>query len=209
MSVDGVTASLGTKVDPGHARILLDGRLLASEAGRRTWVMLHKPAGVVTTRSDERGRRTVMDLLEPGMASLFPVGRLDRDTTGLLLLTDDGTAMHRLLHPSRHVAKTYEVETDRDLSQDSLSALRDGSLVLDDRPVAPAEVRRMGPGRFRMTLREGRKRQVRRMFEAMGVRVLGLHRSRFGPLSLGDLLPGESRRLGADEVEALQRLVED
>lgn len=202
--IDGAPCALGAKVVPGEARVELDGAEVGAARPPPAWRMLHKPRRVVTTRADERGRRTVMDLLGPEYAALFPVGRLDSATTGLLLLTTDGELANRLLHPSRHVAKTYVVTIEGALSGRAARRLQAGTIELDGRPVQPADLEELGPGRYAITLREGRNRQVRRMFEAVGAPVTALHRTRFGPLVLGDLPRGAHRALTPAEVEALR-----
>jgi len=163
---------------------------------------LHKPAGVVSTASDTHGRRTVVDLV-PKERRLYPVGRLDAESTGLILLTNDGELANRLTHPRYEVPKTYRATlagpaiTDR-----ALRALREG-VELDDGRTAPARVRRLTPHQLELTIHEGRNRQVRRMCEAVGRPVKQLVRIRFGPLELGDLRPGKARRLTATELDAL------
>jgi len=165
-------------------------------------VLLHKPAGVVTTARDPQGRPTVLDFV-PADVRLFPVGRLDRDTTGALLLTNDGDLADRLMHPRHGVRKTYVATVAADPPAGVLRRLRAG-VRLDDGPTAPADVRMAGPGRVEITIHEGRNRQVRRMLAAVGHPVRGLHRSRYAGLGLGDLGPGEWRTLDDAEVEALR-----
>jgi 23S rRNA pseudouridine2605 synthase len=164
--------------------------------------MLNKPAGVVSTASDTHGRPTVTDLVS-SPKRLYPVGRLDADTTGLILLTNDGELANRLTHPRYQVPKTYiaTVEGGR-IDARLLRQLRDG-IDLDDGPTAPAEARQLAPGKIELTLREGRKRQVRRMLEAIGHPVVQLRRVRFGPLALGELKEGRHRPLAPAEVERL------
>ncbi len=169
------------------------------------YVLLHKPAGVVTTARDPQGRRTVVDLV-PQEPRIVPVGRLDVDTTGALLLTNDGDLAHRLAHPRYGVPKVYEVEVEGAPSRETLARLRDG-VELDDGPSAPAAARRLAPGRIELTLHEGRNRQVKRMCEAVGHRVRALHRSRYAGLGLDGLAPGESRALTRDEVAMLRESV--
>jgi 23S rRNA pseudouridine2605 synthase len=168
---------------------------------------LHKPAGVVSTARDPQGRSTVVQLV-PDERRLYPVGRLDADTTGLLLLTNDGDLAHRLTHPRHEVPKTYRATVAGGTPDAAaLRALREG-LELEDGPTAPARVRPVGPGVLELTIHEGRKRQVRRMLERVGHRVHALERVRFGPLALGDLAPGEHRRLSLAEVERLRAAAE-
>ena len=163
---------------------------------------LHKPVGVVSTASDPQGRTTVVDLV-PAERRLYPVGRLDADSSGLILLTNDGELANRLTHPRYEVPKTYRAAlAGPALTERALRALREG-VELEDGMTAPARVRRLGPHRLELTIHEGRKRQVRRMCEAVGRPVRELVRVRFGPLELGDLRAGRARRLAAREVEAL------
>jgi 23S rRNA pseudouridine2605 synthase len=200
VTVNGAVAGLGTVVSDSD-EVRLDDRPLAVERGMV--VLLNKPAGVVTTASDPQRRPTVVALVD-APARLFPVGRLDRQTTGALLLTNDGALADRLMHPRHGVPKTYVATVRGEPGADVLRRLREG-VVLDDGPTAPATVRRAGPGRVEITIHEGRNRQVRRMLEAVGHPVRALHRSGYAGLGVGDLRPGEWRELGADEVEALRR----
>lgn len=179
----------------------VDGRPVAPEP--REVHLLHKPAGVVSTASDTHGRPIVTDLVA-SERRLYPVGRLDADTTGLILLTNDGELAELVTHPRHGVPKTYRaVVSPPEVSEAALRALRDG-VELDDGPTSPAGARMVEPGLVEIELREGRKRQVRRMCEAVGHRVTALERIAFGPLRLGDLAPGESRLLAAAEVERLR-----
>ena len=163
---------------------------------------VHKPAGVVSTARDPQGRPTVVSLV-PSQARLYPVGRLDIDTTGLILLTNDGELAHRLTHPSFEVPKTYRVVLSRPpVRERALEALR-GGVELDDGRTAPARVRRVAADTIEITIHEGRKRQVRRMCEYVGHRVRQLERVRFGSLELGGLKPGAHRRLTPGEVQRL------
>ena len=167
-----------------------------------TYVLLNKPAGVVTTARDPHGRPTVVDLVGHDV-KVVPVGRLDADTTGALLLTNDGPLAHRLAHPRYGVEKVYEVEVEGAPDDTALRRLADG-VELDDGQTAPARVRRLGPSRFELVLHEGRNRQVRRMCEAVGHRVRRLHRSVYAGLRVDDLEPGSSRELTGAEVAALR-----
>jgi 23S rRNA pseudouridine2605 synthase len=169
--------------------------------------LLNKPKGVVSTARDTHGRQTVVDLVK-SRRRLYPVGRLDADTTGLILLTNDGELAERLTHPRYGVEKVYRARVaPPKVAGDALRRLREG-VKLDDGLTAPARVRSAGWGVLEITLREGRKRQVRRMLEAVGHRVITLERVAFGPLGLRGLEPGESRRLSAREVERLRRATE-
>jgi pseudouridine synthase len=193
-------------VDLVRDAVALDGEPLRARK-KAVW-MLHKPTGCVTTRRDERGRTTVFALLPPGLDWLAPIGRLDLDTSGLLLFTNDGDLARAVLDPASKLPKTYEVLAAGPLHDGQLAALRAG-VLLDDGPTLPARVellaRDAAATRLRLAIHEGRNRQVRRMLEAVGSRVLALHRCRIGPLSLGELPCGEARALAAAEVAALRQ----
>jgi 23S rRNA pseudouridine2605 synthase len=166
---------------------------------------LNKPVGVVSTARDPGGHRTVVELV-PSQRRLYPVGRLDQDSSGLILLTNDGELANLLMHPRYGVEKTYRVTVARSRVDDAaLQGLRDG-VELDDGPTRPAKVRRLGARELEITIAEGRNRQVRRMVEAVGHRVGALERTAFGPLRLAGMNPGEHRRLREDEVERLRRI---
>jgi 23S rRNA pseudouridine2605 synthase len=187
-------------VDDANA-VLVDGRPVHTAAP--VVYVLNKPPGVVSTARDPQGRRTVVDLVQ-SRERLYPVGRLDADTTGLILLTNDGALAHRLTHPSFEVPRTYRATVERPpVREPALRALREGVELEDGRP-APAAVRRLAPDRLELTIHEGRKRQVRRMCEAVGHPVKTLERVAFGPLRLGGLETGEHRRLRPAEVERLR-----
>ncbi len=199
VKVNGEPGQLNTFVS-GDAVVEVDGRPVTKQ--RLSYVLLHKPAGVVTTASDPGGRATVVDLVDHD-ARVVPVGRLDADTTGALLLTNDGPLAHRLAHPRYEVDKVYEAEVEGSPSDDALRQLAEG-VELDDGPTAPAEVRRLGPSRIELTLHEGRKHQVKRMCEAVGHPVRRLHRSRYASLTLEGLSLGEWRELSGAEIESLR-----
>jgi pseudouridine synthase len=199
VTVNGDVANLTTQVADGDD-VQVDGAPVAPEA--IVTVILNKPRGVVTTVHDPQGRPTVTGLV-PSAARLFPVGRLDRDTTGVLLLTNDGALADRLMHPRHGVRKTYVARVAADPGEPVLARLRRG-VELDDGPTAPADVALAGPGRVEITIHEGRNRQVRRMLAAVGHPARGLHRSAYAGLELGDLAPGEWRELTDAEVEALR-----
>lgn len=205
ITVNGKTASLGDRADWDRDDVRLDGRALAAPAERRC-LMLNKPRGYVTTLSDERGRPTVAELVADCGVRVYPVGRLDMDSQGLLLLTNDGALAHRLAHPSHGMEKEYRVTVSGRLEgcAERLSALRK---LEDGSPVAPARVAVLlrEPGRWvlSVTIRQGLNRQVRRMCAMAGLRVHRLERVREGPLTLGDLPPGCWRPLTAAEVSAL------
>jgi 23S rRNA pseudouridine2605 synthase len=198
--VNGEVGEVNTFVGTGD-RVELDGRRL--EPQPLGYVLLYKPPGVVTTASDPHGRPTVVELVEHG-SRVVPVGRLDADTTGALLLTNDGDLAHRLAHPRYGVEKVYEVEVEGEPGNDALRRLEQG-LELEDGRTAPARARRLGPSKLELALHEGRKHQVKRMLEAVGHPVRHLHRSRYAGLDLSGLEPGEWRELEPDEVEGLRR----
>ena len=192
-------------VDLSTDRLALDDAPVRAPAVR--CVMLNKPTGVVTTRADERGRRTVFDLLGAAGAGLKPVGRLDLDTSGLLLLTSDTRLADRLTDPKYGVAKVYEFETDRPLTPEGESAMRSGvdiRLPGVDHHTKLAVLEHAGGCRYRLTLTEGKNRQVRRMVEAVGTEVIRLERVGFAGLKLGSLPPREWRELKPEEIEALR-----
>jgi len=198
--VNGEPGQLNTFVE-ARDEVAVDGQPVAKQ--RLGYVLLHKPAGVVTTASDPQGRPTVVALV--GHESrVVPVGRLDVDTTGALLLTNDGPLAHRLAHPRYGVEKVYEVETWKEPNDEALRALAEG-VELEDGITAPARVRRLGAARFELVLHEGRNRQVRRMCEAVGHRVRCLHRSVYAGLGVEGLPPGEWRELTGDELELIRR----
>jgi 23S rRNA pseudouridine2605 synthase len=203
VTVDGMpVADPATDLAPG-AQVALDGRPVGP-GGERLVYALNKPAGVVSTARDPQGRPTVVSLIPAG-TRLYPVGRLDIDTTGLILLTNDGDLAQRLTHPRYEVPKTYRAVVARaPVRERALRALRDG-VQLDDGMTAPAQVRRLAADTVELTIREGRKRQVKRMCEAVGHPVKRLERVRLGPLELTGLRPGRYRRLSQAEIEALER----
>jgi 23S rRNA pseudouridine2605 synthase len=198
VKVNGEPGQLNTFVSRGD-RVEVDGEPVAAQ--RLTYVLLHKPARTVTTASDPQGRPTVVELVDLP-ERVVPVGRLDVDTTGALLLTNDGPLAHRLAHPRYGVEKVYEVDVEGRPDDEALRALAEG-VELDDGVTAPARVRRLAPSRIELTLHEGRNRQVKRMCEAVGHPVRRLHRSRYAGLSLEGLEPGRWRKLEPSEVKRL------
>lgn len=212
MRINGqVVTQLGVQADPQCDVIEVDGkRVQLSE--EHTYILLHKPAGVVTTRRDAHAARTVMDLLQGVTAAVFPVGRLDADITGALLLTDEGELAYRLTHPRYGVPKTYLVEVRGEVGEEAVRRLRDG-VLLEHGMTAPAQVQKVRylAGRrttlLRLTIHEGRKRQVKRMCMAVGHPVVRLHRERFGHLTLHQLPVGAWRYLTDEEIVALRRAV--
>ena len=198
VTVNGAPGQLNTFVQ-SHDRVQVDGQPVALQ--RLAYVLLHKPAGVVTTARDPQGRPTVVELV-PQEPRVVPVGRLDADTTGALLLTNDGPLAHRLAHPRYGVEKVYEADVEGEPDDAALELLRNG-IELDDGPTAPARVRRLAPNRIELILHEGRNRQVRRMLDAVGHPVTHLHRSAYAGLTLEGLEPGQWRELEPSEVDAL------
>ncbi len=206
VTVNGVLIDqMGVQVQEGD-EVRVEGRLIRPE-GEKRYVMYHKPAGEVTTVSDPEGRAAVLDHFRDYPVRLYPVGRLDYDSEGLLLLTNDGALTERMLHPSHLVEKTYLARVTGKVSPEALCRLR-GGVMLDDHKTAPAKARIVKEETFAtvvlVTIHEGRNRQVRRMFEELGHKVLQLRRVRFGPLELGDLPRGKWRELTAEEVRRLQ-----
>ena len=210
VSVNGRTVvELGSKADPGHDDIRVDGRRIKA-AGRPRYILLNKPRGFVTTRSDEKRRKTVLDLLEGVREYVYPVGRLDYDTEGLLLLTNDGELAAQLTHPRHGIERTYEARVAGMPDDRALDKLRRG-IPLDGRRTLPAEVKLLNRDRdadavLLITIREGRNRQVRRMCEAVGHPVDRLKRTRFGPIADRRLPVGAWRELSAEEVRKLKSL---
>ena len=206
VTVNGSVARLGDKADPARDRVEVDGKPVRP-VGEHTYILLPKPRGYVTTLSDEKGRRTVAELVSACGARVWPVGRLDLDSEGLLLMTDDGELTHTLLHPSHGVEKEYLVSVTGDVDA-ALPILR-GPMSLDGVPLAAAGVevlRREGGGRacLSVVIHEGKNRQVRRMCAAAGLEVRRLKRVREGTLALGELPPGRWRRLTGEEVARLR-----
>lgn len=206
VAVNGVTVQEpGTRVDPETDVVAVDGEAVIPAPIR--WLVFHKPAGLVCTRHDPQKRRTVYDVLPPDAESLFTVGRLDANTEGLLLLTNDGDAANRLLHPRYRLRRVYDVEVRGSVSAEALKRLERG-VALEDGLARASDVRCRtvtgGRSRLRLSLREGRKREVRRMLEAVGYPVLRLRRIRFGPIALGGLARGASRELTESEARALE-----
>ena len=199
--VNGAPGQLNTFV-AARDRVEVDGKLVAKQ--KLAYLLLHKPAGVVTTASDPQGRRTVVELV-PGDPRVVPVGRLDADTTGALLLTNDGQLAHRLAHPRYEVEKVYEAEVEREPTGEALRALAEG-IELEDGRTAPAKARRLGPRKIELSIHEGRKHQVKLMCAAVGCPVVRLRRSCYAGLDLSGLAPGKWRALDRSEVETLQKL---
>ena len=204
VTVDGQVAILGQRVDPERHVICVDGKL-AQTVENKIYFLLNKPLGVVTTASDPQNRPTVLDLVSTD-TRIFPVGRLDMNTEGLLLLTNDGRLAHLLTHPSSGIPKEYLARVDGDPSPGDLRRLREG-VMLEDGMTAPAQVSRVSEGLIRIVIHEGRNRQVRRMCSAVGHDVTRLVRTRIGPLQDATLVPGTFRQLSISEVRKLMEAV--
>lgn len=204
VAVNGVTARVGEKADPERDRVTVDG-VPIRDGTPRVWLMLHKPRGFVTTLSDEKGRRTAAELVSGCGRRVWPVGRLDLDSEGLLLFTDDGAGTNRLLHPSHEVEKEYRVWVEGDLA--AALPLLNGPMELDGEPLAPARAAALRTGKdggeLTVVIHQGKNRQVRRMCAQAGLRVKRLCRVREGPLLLGELPSGRWRYLTREEVAAL------
>ena len=201
VTVDGAVVKDPARDVTGEEAIAVDGEVVRA-AGARVVFAVNKPAGVVSTARDTHGRRTVVDLVRSA-ERLYPVGRLDADTTGLILLTNDGDLAYALTHPSFEVPRTYRARVEGRPDERTLRALREG-VELEDGRTAPARVRRVGPHEIELTIHEGRKRQIKRMCDAVGHPIVALQRVAFGPLRLGELAAGRHRRLTAAEVERLR-----
>jgi 23S rRNA pseudouridine2605 synthase len=206
--VNGAIAHVGQGVDPASDLVEVDGRRVNLSAAPSTWLVLHKPVGVMTTRSDPQGRRTVFDLIRD-VPGLVYVGRLDLETEGVLLLTTDGDAANRLTHPSSEVERVYVATVTGD-ARKAAERARQGVMLLDG-PVKPRRVtvRPAADGKwlFEVVIAEGRKREVRRLCRELGLRVERLVRTSFGPISLGNLASGRTRELTAPEQRALEKLI--
>ncbi len=205
-----VVTGLGTKVDPRRDKITVDGKPLPKQAGKLVYIMLNKPRNVLSSASDNRGRQTVLDIVETE-ERVYPVGRLDLLSEGLILLTNDGELTQKLTHPSHHVEKEYQVLVTGKPTTDTLIYWRNGKIELEGRPLAPAKVNIMkveGDSTWlKVILTEGRKRQIRKVAKMLGHPVKSLKRVRVGPIRLGNLKSGRWRRLTPPEVERLKRAV--
>ncbi|HLE41619.1 MAG TPA: pseudouridine synthase, partial [Nitrospirota bacterium] len=201
-----VVSELGSKADPGKDHIKVDGKLI-NPRQPQTYIMLNKPAGYITTMSDPEKRPLVQDLLKGVRTRVYPVGRLDYNTEGMLLLTNDGDFAHLITHPSHELSKTYLVKVKGQLDDATLEKLAKG-IYLDDGKTAPARVRKVRKEEanswIEIAIHEGRKRQVRRMMDRVGHSVIRLKRTKIGPISLGDLPTGMFRHLTSDEVKMLR-----
>lgn len=209
VKVNGHPVGLGDKMDPDYDKVSIDGKNVRIVRKRQyTYIMLHKPRGYLTTRSDDRGRKTVMDLVSDVPAMLRPVGRLDKDSEGLLLMTDDGAFINLLTHPSGGVGKLYRVTVNPRATEEQVVQMASGVVLDDGVRTQPCVIHVVTdePGRtvLEITLHEGRNRQIRRMCSAVGLQVVRLKRSAEGPVKLGMLQPGEYRELKKSEVSALR-----
>lgn len=206
VAIDGhIATSLATQVDEQNQVVTVDGQRITSPT-KFVYIVMNKPIGYVTTVQDELGRKTVMELL-PNTIRVFPVGRLDKNTEGVLLFTNDGALAFQLLHPRFDIEKVYEAELDRPIRPEHVWQLQSG-IQLEDGMTHPCQVKILGRDRMRveLTLHEGRKRQVRRMLQAIGYKVVSLVRTRFASVTLGKLRPGEWRYLSEQEVKALRAM---
>lgn len=196
VAVNGIPARIGDKADPANDRITVDGKPLPEKRGA-VWLMLNKPRGYVTTLSDEKGRKTAAELVKDCGCRVWPVGRLDLDSEGLLLFTNDGGGTDRLLHPSHEVEKEYRVAVEGDVA--AALPILNGPMELDGTPLAPARVEALGGGELSVVIHQGKNRQVRRMCAQAGLKVKRLQRIREGKLLLGDLPVGKWRYLTEKE----------
>ncbi len=213
VKLNGRPVGLGDKMDTAADVLSVDGqRIYVPRKTEKYYYMLHKPRGFITTTSDERGRKTVMDLMEGVPARVYPVGRLDKDSEGLLLLTNDGEFANLLTHPSHGVTKLYRVTVHPRATEEQLIALTDGVVLDDGTKTQPVVIRVVvdEPERtvMEMTLSEGKNRQIRRMCEAVGLEVARLRRTAVGPVKLGMLAPGQFRQLDKQEVRALRTMAQ-
>ena len=204
--VNGRVAEIGDKVDPVNDKITVGSRKLLPQTSRKVYIMLHKPRGFVTTMDDEMGRKCVAELVANVEQRVFPVGRLDRDSEGLLLMTNDGDFANRISHPRSHVSKTYRVTVRQQVTEDMLAKLSEG-LMIDGQMTLPADVNLITKEENRnvmqITLYEGRNRQIRKMCEELGLEVIRLKRTAVGNVKLGMLKPGDWRDLSDDELRSL------
>ena len=205
VKVNGKPASIGDKIDPNRDTVVVAGKKI-KKTKKNTYIMLHKPRGFITTLSDEMGRKCVAQLVEDVGTRVYPVGRLDRDSEGLLLLTDDGEFANALTHPTRHVPKTYRVTVRPTITEEQITALTTG-IEIDGRMTMPSEVRVLEKKEGRVVLEiiiyEGRNRQIRKMCDSLGLEVARLKRTQIGSIKLGMLKQGAWRHLTEDEVRKL------
>ena len=197
---------------PGKDHVTYLDQEISLSTKKNLYFIFNKPRGVITTAQDTHNRKTVLDYFKEVKARLYPVGRLDQDTTGLLLVTNDGDLAHKLMHPSFGVEKIYEVVIDKEISKEEIKRLEQG-IVIEEVKTAPCKIKmlsvRDGKSKVEIILHEGRKRQIRNMFQAIGIKVLHLHRKRYGPLNLKGLTPGKSRLLTSEELNMLLKVVSE
>lgn len=209
VTVDGIKAHLGQKVS-GNERVCIDGEIVKAQRKNNVYLMMYKPRGYVTTASDEMGRKCVVDIVRSINERVYPVGRLDKDSEGLLLLTNDGDLANKLMHPRHHVGKTYRTVVEGNVSREQLLSLTNGVTLDDGYKTGKAEIDIIRTKEDRtvlsITVFEGKNRQIRRMCEAVGLTVLRLKREKIGTLSIGTLRSGQYRKLSDKEVEYLKSL---
>ncbi|MCL2397274.1 MAG: rRNA pseudouridine synthase [Defluviitaleaceae bacterium] len=207
VAVNGQTAIVGAKITPGRDEVCLDGVVVTPAGADYVYILLNKPIGVITSAADQFNRKTVLDLVGDIDARLFPVGRLDYNTSGLILLTNDGDLTNKLTHPRHSVAKTYMAKVDKPLDEADVAAFRKG-INIDGRMTLPADLEIISANKktAKITLREGRNRQIRKMIEALDNNTAALSRIAIGRITLGNLKPGEYRHLSRDEVAYLKGL---
>lgn len=205
VKVNGITAHIGDKVNPKKDKVSVKGRKLAVQDNMK-YIVLHKPRGYITTMQDEQGRKCVAELVQDVGVRIYPVGRLDRESEGMLLMTNDGAFSNAMTHPTRHVPKTYRVTIRPTISDEQIAAFQDG-IEIDGRMTAPANIRVIDKSEGRVVveviLYEGRNRQIRRMFEELGIEVARLKRTAVGSIKLGMLPQGKWRELDEEEVRKL------
>lgn len=208
VKVNGVTASIGDKVNPKHDKVTVSGKKAVS-VKKSVYIMLNKPRGFITTMSDEHDRKCVAELVKGINTRVYPVGRLDRESEGLLIMTNDGEFANALTHPSKHISKTYRVTIRPEITKEQATAFRNG-IEIDGRMTAHADLRILEAQENRtvveVTIYEGRNRQIRKMFEALGIEVARLKRTKVGNLKLGMLKQGDYRDLTPEEVNSLYEL---
>ena len=208
VKVNGVTALIGAKVSPKHDKVTVSGKKVVS-VKKNVYIMLNKPRGFITTMNDEHDRKCVAELVKDINTRVYPVGRLDRESEGLLIMTNDGEFTNALTHPSKHVSKTYRVTIRPTITKEQATEFRNG-IEIDGRMTAPADLRVLEAQENRtvveVTIYEGRNRQIRKMFEALGIEVARLKRTKVGNLKLGMLKQGAYRHLTEDEVSSLYEL---
>jgi 23S rRNA pseudouridine2605 synthase len=205
VTVNGVRAFIGQKIVPGSDEVKIDGRKVVPAEGEKTYVLLNKPAGVLCTAKDDRGRKTVCDLVRIPGKRLFPAGRLDMYSDGLIILSDDGETVNRIIHPSHNLTKTYVAEVTREVTEEDVLSLS-SPIEIDGRATLPATIFPKGKTTVEFTIGEGRNRQIRRLCERAGLKIKKLTRIRIGEISDGSLAPGKWRLLTDREIEYLKGL---